>query len=81
MRVEYSCRHCGKSVGSLDNPTWSESDVYVHCGLSELSAVEMSDTVAYNKEHGVMQVQTVCDYCQQALESHPEVLVEGKLLQ
>lgn len=81
MRVEYWCKHCNHFVGSVDRPGWTERDVELHCGLSQLTPVERSESVAYNREHGVMTVQTVCDFCQQALESHPELLVEGKLLQ
>ncbi|MCL6454552.1 MAG: anti-sigma-F factor Fin family protein [Alicyclobacillus sp.] len=81
MRVEYRCRHCGQSMGDVERPGWSRADAELHCGVAQLSAVERAETVSYNEEQQVMTVQSVCDYCQQALESHPEVLVEGKLLQ
>lgn len=81
MRVEYVCKHCRHSVGSLSHDNWTEADAVRHTGLITLSPVEQNEAVAYNKDHGVMYVQTVCEHCQQALESHPEVLLEGKLLQ
>jgi len=81
MRVEYWCIHCHKAMGNVNRPGWTQEDVEVHCGLNQLSAVERDETVSYNRDHKVMTVGSVCDYCQQALESHPEVLLEGKLLQ
>lgn len=81
MRVEYWCKHCGKSMGNVNQPGWTRHDAEVHCGLNQLSAVERDESVSYNRDHGVMTVRSVCDYCQQALETHPEFLLEGKLLQ
>ncbi|MCL6445961.1 MAG: anti-sigma-F factor Fin family protein [Alicyclobacillus sp.] len=81
MRVEYVCRHCQLQVGALNQPSWTLEDARHYCGLNMLSPVEWSESVTYYGDSGVLYVQTVCDYCQRALEAHPELLVEGKLLQ
>jgi hypothetical protein len=81
MRVEYWCKYCNHLVGELDQPNWSASDAEYRLGLLSLSPVERDQWVAYDKRDKIMYVQTVCDYCQRAVESHPEVLLEGKLLQ
>jgi hypothetical protein len=81
MRVEYVCRHCRHQVGELENPLWSAADVEEVCGFSSLDAVERAEHIAYNGDRSVVYVQVVCDYCQRALEAHPELLIEGKLLQ
>ncbi|WP_067933499.1 anti-sigma-F factor Fin [Alicyclobacillus kakegawensis] len=81
MRVEYVCRHCHHRVGELENPLWDVSDVEQVCGFSSLNAVERREHIAYNEDCSVVYVQVVCEDCQRALEAHPELLVEGKLLQ
>ncbi|OFW82198.1 MAG: hypothetical protein A2201_13555 [Alicyclobacillus sp. RIFOXYA1_FULL_53_8] len=81
MRIEYTCKYCRHLVGALDRPEWGEQDAEYHLGFQRLNQVERNEAIAYNRNHDVVYVQTVCDYCQTAVESHPELLVEGKLLQ
>ena len=81
MRIEYLCRHCHHLVGEINRPNWTQADAEKYCGLQVLSPVERSEWVAYDENYGVLTVQTVCDHCQNAIERHPELLVEGKLLQ
>jgi hypothetical protein len=81
MRIEYWCKHCRHLVGELNKPHWTQAEAEVQTGLQHLSSVERSESVAYYGNGDVMSVQTVCDYCQNAIERHPELLVEGKLLQ
>lgn len=81
MRIEYWCKHCKHLIGEVDRPQWSAADAEHYCGLERLSPVERSESVAYHANGQVMSVQTVCDYCQNAIELHPELLIEGKILQ
>ena len=81
MKVAYTCKYCRHLVGELNRPLWSDVDAEQFLGLHHLNPMERTEVVAYNKDHSVLYVQTVCDYCQSAVESHPELLVEGKLLQ
>lgn len=81
MRIEYMCKYCNHMVGELNKPEWGESEAEQHLGLNRLDPVERTEAIAYNGNHEVMYVQTVCDYCQSAVERNPELLIEGKLLQ
>ncbi|MCF8566302.1 anti-sigma-F factor Fin family protein [Alicyclobacillus tolerans] len=81
MRIEYLCRHCHHLVGELNRPNWTTADAERFLGLSSLTQVERAENVAYNNQNNTLFIQTVCDYCQSAAETHPELLVEGKLLQ
>ncbi len=81
MRIEYWCKYCRHLVGELDEPGWALADAQRHLGLLSLSGVEQAQVSAYTANRDVLYVRTVCEYCQHALESYPEVLLEGKLLQ
>jgi hypothetical protein len=81
LRIEYWCKHCKHLIGEVNRPSWTQADAEFHCGLQELTPVERSEAVAYHGNGDVMYVQTVCDYCENGIEMHPELLVEGKLLQ
>lgn len=80
MRVQYMCKYCKQFLGELNQPGWSRADAERMCGLNQLSAVELRDAIDYNGMESI-HVKTVCEYCQNAVELHPELLVEGKLLQ
>lgn len=81
MRVQYVCKYCQHLVGELNEPGWSLEDAKRLCGFYQLTAVERTESIDYNGGDGSIYVKTVCDYCQDAVETHPELLVEGKLLQ
>lgn len=81
MRIEYWCKHCRHLIGEVNQPNWTMADAERYCGLHHLTPLERSEWVAYHGDPGVMTVQTICDHCQQAVESHPELLIEGKILQ
>lgn len=81
MRIAYTCKYCNHMIGELNKPEWGKADVEQHLGLHRLNPVERTEAIAYNGKHDVMYVQTVCDYCQSAMENNPELLIEGKLLQ
>lgn len=80
MRVEYMCKHCQHKVGAVDQPSWTYADAENRLGIGQLTAAERMESVSFHPS-GTMQVQTVCEDCQQALEHNPDVLFEGKLLQ
>lgn len=80
MNVKYVCKHCRQPVGEVSYRNWSTADAEMRLGISALSPAERLESVHYPSS-GEMQVQTVCESCQQALETNPQLLVEGKLLQ
>lgn len=81
MRIAYVCKYCHHQVGELNRPQWDLHDVQRFCGMSGLSSVEQNESIAYNQSQSTAYVQVVCDYCQEAVEDNPELLLEGKLLQ
>lgn len=81
MRIEYFCKHCQHQIGAINQPGWTAVDAQRFAGIELLTEVEQAQNVAYNSNEQTMYVQAVCDHCQRALELHPELLVEGKLLQ
>ncbi|MDP9729750.1 anti-sigma-F factor Fin [Alicyclobacillus tolerans] len=80
MRIEYICRHCRQKVGQLNQPHWTMADVDVRLGLGRLTPAERLESVQMDT-YDDMRVYTVCSYCENALREHPELLLEGKLLQ
>ncbi|MCL6548049.1 MAG: anti-sigma-F factor Fin family protein [Alicyclobacillus sp.] len=80
-RLVRRLRGLDQVVGELVQPGWSLAEAERWCGVHHLTPVERSEVIAYNRDRGVMYIQTVCDYCQHAVEMHPELLIEGKLLQ
>lgn len=69
MNVNYVCRHCGASMGSIGNREVSEYQL----GFHFLTPEERSDIITYNTGNGDITVKLTCDYCAQALERNPEL--------
>ncbi len=80
VQIEYVCKYCNHIMGELHQPDWNYAEVEQFCGLQQLSPSERFESVSYPSSD-VVRVRTVCDNCQQAFESNPEILIEGKLLQ
>jgi hypothetical protein len=76
MAVNYVCRHCRTSIGSLDQSDLTETRL----GFHSLTPEERSDIIAYNA-NGDVTVKVVCDYCREALEANPELLLVESPLQ
>jgi len=81
MRVAYQCKYCKHFIGEVNRPEWSSADAEKILGFGYLSSGERLESVAYNHVQEEMTVQTICEHCQHAVESNPQLLVEGKLLQ
>jgi hypothetical protein len=76
MAVNYVCRHCKASLGSLTGAAASEAQL----GFHFLTPEERSDIIAYN-QNGDLTVKVVCDYCSEAIEANPELLLVASPLQ
>jgi hypothetical protein len=50
-------------------------------GLDTLTAEEQADIISYNLNEDVAYVRTICNYCQEAIESHPELALLHNPLQ
>ncbi|WP_149452707.1 anti-sigma-F factor Fin [Pasteuria penetrans] len=65
---EYICRHCKRRLGTLVGNIFSDEQL----GLDRLTAEERIDIITESAMGGC-QVRVVCEDCQQALESNPEL--------
>lgn len=66
MAVIYQCRHCNQQVGAFHHETVNTE----HLGLDQLTEEERTDMVQMH-ENGNMEIKTICENCQEALESNP----------
>ncbi|MBD2848310.1 anti-sigma-F factor Fin family protein [Paenibacillus sp. IB182496] len=76
MAVHYVCRHCKTNIGSLSG----QAAETARLGFHFLTPEERSDIIAYNPD-GNVTVKIVCDYCREALEANPELLLVTNPLQ
>lgn len=76
MAVNYICRHCKTSIGSVDAASVTEQQL----GFHFLTPEERSDIIAYDS-NGDITVKIVCDYCSEALDSNPDLLLVSNPLQ
>lgn len=76
MAVNYICRHCKSSIGSIEGSSVTEQQL----GFHSLTPEERSDIIAYDSS-GNVTVKVVCDYCNEALSSNPDLMLIGNPLQ
>lgn len=67
MSIYYRCRHCGTQIGQLSDESYRTDEL----GFDHLTAAERQEMIHYD-ENGDVQVQAVCEDCQEALERNPE---------
>lgn len=77
MAVHYICRHCKTSIGSLAT---TEVISETRLGFHFLTPEERNDIIAYNP-NGDVTVTVVCDYCSEAIDANPELLLVTSPLQ
>lgn len=63
-------------LGSIDRPEVTEFQL----GFHSLTPEERSDIISY-EINGSITVKVVCDYCKEALDTHPELSLLGNPLQ
>lgn len=66
MAIRYECRHCGKTIGKLDNFAGNEHDL----GFQALTNEERLEMIEY-EQNGDIKVKAICENCQEALERNP----------
>lgn len=76
MAVNYVCRHCRTPLGRFEGADVSE----YRLGLHSLTPDERRRIIAYNS-NGDVTVSVVCDYCSQALDNNPELVLLSNPLQ
>jgi len=76
MAVNYICRHCKTPMGTINGPEITEHQL----GFHFLTPEERSDIIAYGL-NGEITVKVICDYCREALDANPELLLVASPLQ
>ncbi|MFD1957234.1 anti-sigma-F factor Fin [Paenibacillus thailandensis] len=76
MAVNYVCRHCKTTIGTIESVHVTEQQL----GFHFLTPEERSDIIAYNL-NGDVTVRVVCDYCREALDANPELVLVVNPLQ
>lgn len=76
MSVQYVCRHCRSLIGEITSGDVSEYQL----GFHFLTPEERKDIISYDLNGDIM-VKVVCDYCKNALETHPELSLLSNPLQ
>ncbi|KGX85481.1 anti-sigma-F factor Fin family protein [Pontibacillus litoralis] len=66
MAIVYQCRHCKQRLAALAHEQVNANDL----GLQHLSEQERLEMIQLH-ENGDMQVNTICEHCQEAIELHP----------
>jgi hypothetical protein len=75
MRIIYRCKYCKSNIGEIEGQIDNQ-----RLGFQSLTEAERADIITYDKEEDCTYVKTICDYCQSALETHPELaLVQSPL--
>ncbi|WP_100011839.1 anti-sigma-F factor Fin [Lentibacillus sediminis] len=67
MSLIYTCRHCGHEIGKLDEPVIDTSML----GFDQLSSEDREQMIQY-LENGDMEIQIICEDCQETLKSNPQ---------
>lgn len=76
MAVNYICKYCRLNMGRIENESISEHRL----GFHSLTVDERKDIITYNL-NGDVEVHLVCDYCNEALNSNPELNLVNNPLQ
>lgn len=67
MAIVYTCKHCGKEIGKLDQQTVDATML----GLDRLSTEDKREMIHY-QSNGDIHIQAICENCEDSLNSHPQ---------
>lgn len=67
MSINYKCRHCKETIGSLVASAIDQTTL----GLGILTDQEMKEMIQH-RQNGDIDIQTICESCEGSLEHHPE---------
>lgn len=76
MAVHYQCRHCGITLGTIDQSIHDS----VRLGIHTLTDEERLDMVQYDNE-GNIHIKSICEDCQELLERNPDYHNQDYLIQ
>lgn len=67
MALKYHCRHCGISMGTIDNMSVDTEKL----GLNKLTDEERMEMVSYDVT-GDIHIKSICEDCQESLSRNPD---------
>ncbi|HET6871503.1 MAG TPA: anti-sigma-F factor Fin family protein [Sporolactobacillaceae bacterium] len=69
MEVLYHCRHCRTEVGRIKGDVFRTDQL----GFNLLDNEERLNYISYDVPNGLINVSTICEDCQEALERNPDL--------
>ncbi len=76
MAIHYRCRHCGINLGTLDTQNIDSQKL----GFHQLDQAERIEMIQYD-ESGNINVNAICEDCQEALERNPRFHENNNFIQ
>jgi hypothetical protein len=76
MSIKYYCRYCQIKIGELQQEDLTEYQL----GFHHLTPTERKEIVSY-QDDGNVEVRVICDYCKEALDANPELVLAANPLQ
>jgi hypothetical protein len=76
MSIKYYCRYCQSKIGELQQDNITEFQL----GFHFLTPTERKEIVSY-QDDGCVEVRVICDYCKEALDANPELMLLTNHLQ
>lgn len=76
MMIKYVCKFCGQELGEFDESQVNQSQL----GFQSLTPLEQQSIINY-MSNGDIVANIICDYCEEALEKNPELILIPNPLQ
>lgn len=74
--IKYVCKYCGQELGEFNENQVNQYQL----GFQSLTPVERQSIITY-MSNGDIVANIICDYCQEALEKNPELILIPNPLQ
>jgi hypothetical protein len=76
MSIKYYCRCCNSKIGEIDQEDVTEYEL----GFHHLTPTERQEIISF-QDDGHVQVRVICDYCKEAFEANPDLMLVANPLQ
>lgn len=76
MSIKYLCRCCHSTIGEIDQEDVTEYEL----GFHNLTPTERREIILF-QDDGHIHVLVICDYCKEALEANPDLMLVANPLQ
>jgi hypothetical protein len=76
MSIKYYCRYCNSKIGEIQQENVTEFQL----GFHHLTPTERKDIISY-QDDGHVKVRVICEFCKEALDANPELVLAVNPLQ